>query len=193
MGTEIENWKNLWKEEKSTPLDVNMLITHVNKMERRGKIERMVLLITIPMTLALLGILLPVLSNGYYLAAFTLIGLGMILILIQVYRSRFDLIHNDAELNNRSYVETLIGKLKQSLLTTSKYMWVYTFLLILGLNIGYVDILHHLELSIILRIITHVVLTAVMFFFMYYTIEKRKKKNNTEIVPLIEFLENLTP
>jgi|SRR5690554_507838 len=191
MGTEIENWKNLWKEEKSTPLDVNMLITHVNKMERRGKIERMALLITIPMTLALLGILLPVLSNGYYLAAFTLIGLGMILILIQVYRSRFDLIHNDAELNNRSYVETLISKLKQSLLTTSKYMWVYTFLLILGLNIGYVDILHHLELSIILRIITHVVLTAVMFFFMYYTIEKRKKKNNTEIVPLIEFLENL--
>lgn len=191
MEKDIANWKNLWKEEKSTPLDVSKLINLLNKIERKGKVERIILAITILITLVLLVTLLPVFSNKYYFASIVLIALGMIMILIQFYRTKYNLINKDADLNNRKYIETLIDKLKQRMLITSKYMWVYTFLLILGLNIGYVDILKNFDLSILARISIHIIISGVMFFIMYYAIEKRKKKNNNGILPLIEFLENL--
>ncbi len=191
MEEDITNWQNLWKEEKSTPLDLSKLIKHINKIEKKGKLERIILLVTVPITIILLATLLPILSNIYYLTSIILIGFGMVMILMQSYRSKYRLISNDAELNNYKYIKTLIDKLKQRMLTTSKYMWFYTFFLILGINIGYVDILQNFNLSIIVRIIIHIMFTGVMLYIMYYAIEKRKKENNNGILPLIDFLENL--
>ncbi|GGW46219.1 hypothetical protein [Arenibacter certesii] len=191
MDPEILNWKNLWKEEKSGPLDITKLIADLNKIEKRGRTERIALLIALPMTLILLLFLLPVLSNTYYLTAVSLIGLGMIMILIQIYKSRFGAIKNEAELSNQKYIVKLIDKLKKQMLITSRYMWFYTLLLILGINIGYVAILEHSGLSLFSRIMIHSVLSAAMFAFMYFSILKRKKKNNQRILPLIAFLDNL--
>lgn len=191
MEKDITNWQNLWKEEKSTPLDFGKLITHLNNIEKKGKLERIILLVAVPVTLIVLAIVLPILSNIYYLIAILIIGFGMILILIQSYRSKYSLISNDAELNNQKYIKNLIYKLKQRMLTTSRYMWCYTFLLVLGINIGYIDVLQKFNVSITLRIIIHVVFTVLMICVMYYAIAKRKKENNNRILPLIDFLENL--
>ncbi|MDC1161869.1 hypothetical protein OAT18_00345 [Tenacibaculum sp.] len=191
MEKDITNWQNLWKEEKATPLDVSKLITRLNKIEKKGKLERIVLLIAVPIMIIVLVTLLPLLSNIYYLISIGLISFGMIIILIQSYRSKYNLISNDVELNNQKYLKNLIYKLKQQMLITSRYMWLYTFLLVLGLNIGYIDILQKFNISIAVRIIIHVVFTIVMISIMYYLIEKRKKENNKEILPLINFLENL--
>lgn len=191
MEKDITNWQNLWKEEKSTPLDLNKLITHLNKIEKKGKLERIILLVAVPITIIVLATLLPLLSNIYYLTSIFLISFGMIMILIQSYRSKYSFISNDAEINNHKYIKNLIHKLKQRMLTTSRYMWFYTFFLILGLNIGYIDILQNFNVSIIVRIIIHIMFTGVMLCIMYYAIEKRKKENNNGILPLIDFLENL--
>ncbi|SDR95019.1 hypothetical protein SAMN05216503_1491 [Polaribacter sp. KT25b] len=191
MEKDITNWQNLWKEEKSTPLDFGKLVTHLNKIEKKGKLERIILLVAVPITIIVLATLLPILSNIYYLISILIIGFGMIMILIQSYRSKYSLISNDAELNNHKYIKNLIHKLKQRMLTTSKYMWFYTFLLVLGINIGYIDVLQKFNVSITLRIIIHVVFTVFMICVMYYSIEKRKKENNKGILPLIDFLENL--
>lgn len=191
MELDIKNMQNLWKEEKSKPLDLGQLIKHLNTIERKGKSERIVLLISLPITILLLATLLPILSNLYYLIAVALIGLGMLMILIQVYRSKHTLVSNGAELNNNKFIKTLIDKLNQRMLITSRYMWFYTFLLILGLNIGYFDILQNFKLSILARVITHIIITVVMFYIMYYAINKRKKKNDHELLPLIDLLKNL--
>ncbi|MCK0132490.1 hypothetical protein MWU59_13355 [Flavobacteriaceae bacterium F08102] len=191
MEKDITNWQNLWKVEKSTPLDLSKLITHLNKIEKKGKLERIVLLIAVPTTIIVLASLLPLLSNIYYLLSIVLISFGMIMILIQSFRSKYSLISNDAELNNHKYIKNLIHKLKQRMLTTSRYMWVYAFFLILGINIGYIDILQNFDITLIVRIIIHIVFTGIMFYLMYYFIEKRKKENNREIFPLVDFLENL--
>lgn len=191
MEKDITNWQNLWKEEKSTPLDLSKLITHLNKIEKKGKVERIILLVAVPITIIVLATLLPLLSNMYYLTSSVLISFGMIMILIQSYRSKYNLTSNDAELNNHNYIKNLIHKLKQRMLTTSRYMWFYTFLLVLGVNIGYIDVLQKFNISITVRIIIHVVFTVLMICVMYYSIEKRKKENNKEILPLIDFLENL--
>ena len=191
MEKDITNWQNLWKEEKSTPLDLNKLITHLNKIEKKGKLERIILLVAVPITIIVLAIVLPIFSNMYYLITILIIGFGMIMILIQSYRSKYNLISNDTELNNHKYIKKLIGKLKQRMLTTSRYMWFYTFLLVLGINIGYIDVLQKFNVSITIQIIIHVVFTVLMICIMYYAIKKRKKENNKDILPLIDFLENL--
>jgi membrane protein implicated in regulation of membrane protease activity len=191
MDKDITNWQNLWKVEKSTPLDLSKLIKNLNKIEKKGKIERIIMLMTILITLIILTTLLPLLSNTNYLLSIVLISIGMIIILIQSYRSKSNFIINDAELNNQTYIKNLIQKLKQRMLTTSRYMWFYAFFLISGLNIGYINILQNFDITLIVRIIIHIVLTGVMFYLMYYFIEKRKKENNREILPLIDFLENL--
>ncbi len=191
MEKDITDWQNLWKEEKSTPLDLSKLITHLNKIEKKGKLERIILLFAVPVTILVLATLLPLLSNIYYLTSVILISFGMIMILIQSYRSKFSLISNDAELNNHKYIKNLIHKLKQRMLTTSRYMWFYTFLLVIGLNIGYLDILQKFNLSLLVRITIHLVFTIVMICIMYYSIEKRKKENNKSILPLIDVLDNL--
>ena len=191
MDQDITKLQNLWKEEKSTSFDLNKLIKQLNNVEQKGKIERIALLISVPITIIVLATVLPVFSNTYYLISIILIGLGMFMILLQSYRSKNSLIKNQYELDNKNYIETLIFKLKERMLTTSKYMWIYAFLLIAGLNIGYIDILGKLNLPLSGRIITHFVISGVMFYLFYYGISKRKKKNKDEILPLIELLENL--
>lgn len=191
MEQDISNLQNLWKEEKSTSFDLNKLITQLNKIEKRGKLERIVLLISVPVTIIILATLLPISSNQNYLISILLMSLGMLMILIQSFRSKNNLIKNEYELNNQNYLETLIVKLKERMLTTSRYMWVYALLLITGLNIGYIDILEKFNLPLSAKIITHFMLSGVMLYLFYYGISKRKKKNNDEILPLINLLENL--
>ena len=191
MEQDISNWQNLWNEEKSTSFDVNKLIQQLNKIEQKGKLERIALLITFPLTIIILAIMLPVFSNIYYLLFIILIGIGMLMLLLQSFRSKNNVIENDSELSNRKYIETLIVKLKERMLMTSRYMWIYAFLLISGLNIGYIDILEKFNLPLSARIITHFILTGVMCYLFYYGISKRKKKHKKEILPLIKLLENL--
>ena len=191
MNKDITNWQNLWKEEKSTPLDIEKTIILLNKIEKKGKLERIILLVTVPLTIIGLAALLPLLPSLYYLTAIVLISFGMLMILIQFYRTRYAIITHEVELNNREYVENVIHRLKQRMLMTSRFMWFYTVFLILGLNVGYIDILQKFNLSIGIRIIIHIIFTVVMGFIMYYTIRRRKKENDKGILPLIHFLENL--
>lgn len=191
MEKDITNWQNLWKEEKATAIDLSTWIVHLNKIEKKGKLERIILLAAVPITIIALVTLLPLLPNMYYLTAIVLISFSMLMILIQSYRSKYSLPSNDTELNNHKYIKNLVQKLKQRMLTTSRYMWYYTFLLVLGINIGYIDILQQLNVSLTVRLIIHAVFTVVMICIMYYAIEKRKKENNRGILPLIDFLENL--
>ncbi len=173
MEQDITNWQNLWKEEKSTPIDINGLLKHINNIEKKGKLERIVLLISIPTTIIVLITILPIFTNIYNLISIVLISISMLMILIQVYKSKFSSI-NENMLNNQKYTKTLISKLKERMLTTSKYMWIYAFLLISGLNFGYIDILEKFNMSLISRIIGHIILSSVMLLLMYYLIEKRK-------------------
>lgn len=174
MEKDITKWQNLWKVEKSTPLDIRKLITNLNKIKKKGNLERIIILITIPTTIILLATFLPLFSNTNYLISIALISVGMLIILIQSYRSKYNFIINDAELNNQTYIKNLIHKLKQRMLTTSRYMWIYSFFLILGLNIGYIDILQNFNATITVRIIIHIIFTGVMFYLMYYFIEKKR-------------------
>ncbi|CAM1343007.1 hypothetical protein [Tenacibaculum amylolyticum] len=191
MEKEFTQWQNLWKQKAASPLDIEKLIDSLNQMEKKGKLERIILLIAIIGTFVLLAILLPILSNFYYATSFSLIGFGMLLILFQVYKSKLPVIQNNIELTNHAYVQTLIKKLTRKMRITSIYMWIYTFLLISGMNIGYIEILQNFEATFSIKVLVHLLLSSVLLFGMYYSIQKRKQKNTAEIAPLIQLLESL--
>jgi len=191
MENNITNWKNLWIEEQPPTLDISLFIKQINTIEQKSKLERIILTIAVPITIVVLIAILPVFSNVYYLIAVSIMSLGMLLILGQSYRSKTDLIKRDSELNNLEFIEYKIDKLKEKMLTTSRYMWIYAILLIIGLNIGYIDILEKFNLPLPAKIITNFVLSAVMLYLFDYGISQKKKQHNKTILPLIEFLKSL--
>lgn len=189
MEQDISNWKNLWEEKKTSPLDVKTLIHQLTRVEKRNKKERIILAISFPITVLILLLFLPISESYYYLTAILCIGLGMLLILWQLYKSKLKPNTQEGDLNNQNYIAATIKSLKEKMMITSKYMWMYTFLLLLGLNTGYIEVLQHL--SIPLRILIHVLLTLGILVFMYVGIKKRMLKNKKEIKPLIDELEDL--
>ncbi|MDQ7918382.1 hypothetical protein RBU60_12430 [Mesonia sp. MT50] len=190
MEQDISNWKNLWEEKKSSPLDVRTLINRLTSVEKKNKKERIFLGISFPITVLILLLFLPISQSYYYLTAIICIGLGMLLILWQLYKSKLKPNTHEGDLSNQNYIAATIKSLKKKKLITSKYMWMYTFLLLLGLNTGYIELLQ--QLTIPMRILIHVLLTLSILIFMYVGIKKRMLKNKKEIEPLIDELEELT-
>ncbi len=187
MIKNFEETKNLWQQVKSDSIDLDKLITELIKSDRKSKREKVLLLILFPLTLITLILLLPFTNSIYYLIAILLFGIGMLMILFQIYKSKIAAKKPEETLDNKNYVVHLIIVLNRKMEITSRYMWVYTFLLISGLNIGYVEALHGNNLLI--RIIVHIVLSFLLLWFMNSAIKKRIKKNEKEILPIIKKLE----
>ena len=188
MEEDIANWKNSWKEEKSDASNVQTLIVALNKLEKKEKRERVFIGVAFPLTLLFLGLVLPIFESYYYSAAIFCIGIGMITLLIQIYWSKLKY-KDEGSFTNQEYIKKNIKRLKGKMMTTSRYMWGYTFLLLTGLNIGYLEVLRNVGLP--LRITIHGVLSIAILVFMYFGIQRRSKKNTKEIVPLINRLESL--
>ncbi len=189
MEQDISNLKNLWDEKKSSPVDLDTLIIKLTKIEKKNKKERIFLLFAFPFTMIILAILLPIFQSNYYLLSIVFIGIGMFMILLQLYKSKLNNSNKEGSFSNQEFIKATIKSLKEKMITTSKYMWVYTFFLLLGLNTGYVQVLNTLSFPI--RILIHLILTLIIIFFMYLGIKKRKLKNKEDVLTLINELEDL--
>lgn len=189
MEQDISNLKNLWDEKKSSPVDLETLIIKLTKIEKKNKKERIFLLFAFPFTMIILAILLPVFHSNYYLLSIVFISIGMFMILLQLYKSKLNNSNKEGSFSNQEFIQATIKSLKEKMITTSKYMWIYTFFLLLGLNTGYVQVLNTLSFPI--RILIHLILTLTIIFFMYLGIKKRKLKNKEDVLTLINELEDL--
>lgn len=188
MEEDISNWKNLWEEEKSNSFDVKSLIHQLTELERKEKKERVFVMIAFPVTLLILGLLLPIFESGYFIIAISCIGIAMLILLLQIYKSKLKN-SNEASFDNQAYIKKSVKSLKGKMRTTSRYMWLYTFLLLLGLNVGYMEVLKNVNSPI--RIAIHAGLSLAILVFMYFGIQRRVKKNKRDILPLIQKLKTL--
>ena len=75
------------------------------------------------------------------------------------------------------------------MLITSRYMWIYAFLLLAGINIGYLEAIENLDIEV--RFLIHLTISGLLIFFFYKAIQKRKRKNSAELVPLIDLLKSM--
>lgn len=187
MQDEFKDWQALWQDQPTSPKDLKIMIQQLNKIERRDKIERIILLLSFPVTIALLLSVLPVLSSPYYLAAIVLISVAMLMVIWQSYRMRFAPLSEDQQFDNKQFLETQIQKLKIKIKLTATYMWVYAGLLISAINIGYLEALA--PMTPMMRISLHLLVTITMLLGMYFGIRNRLKKYQTDLIPLVQQLE----
>lgn len=189
MDQDISNWKNLWEGKKSNPVDISALISQLTSVEKKNKRERVILAVIFPLTILIITILLPVFQSAYYFLSISCIAIGMLMILLQLRKSKLKKSDNEDGFSNQEFIKATIKSLKTKMIITSRYMWVYTVLLLLSLNIGYIEVLKSLSFSA--RISIHVALTIAILSFMFVGIKKRSLKNKEEIVPLINDLEDM--
>ncbi len=189
MDNDIKDWQNLWQDEKSKPLDIHKMISELNTIEKKGKTERLVLLIATPITIIILLSVLPVFESKFYFLAVLCVAIGMSMILNQAYKSKFKNIQKEEAFSNQDFIKDKYAKLKTKVATTSKYMWIYTLLLILGINFGYLEVFK--EFSLPFRLGMHLSFSVILFVLMYLGINVKQKQNVKEIEPIIKKLEAL--
>jgi len=189
MENDIKDWQNLWQEQKSKPLNINEMIAQLNTIEKKGKTERLVLIIATPITIIILLFVLPVFESKFYFLAVLCVAIGMIMIVLQSYKSKFKLLSKEESFSNQEFIKEKHVKLKEKIVTTSKYMWIYTALLISGINFGYLEIFK--DFSMPFRVGMHISFSVILFVLMYIGIKVKLKQNTKEIEPLIQKLEAL--
>lgn len=189
MSNNFDDLKNIWQQVKSDPVEYNQLISKLKRMERKSKIEQGLLLFLFPMTLIALLILLPFTKSIYYLISISLFGIGMLMILFQIYQSRIKHNIKQDSLSNKEFVNNMIMTLHRKMKITSRYLWIYTILLITGINIGYIEVLA--EMILFHRLLVHFAISIVVAWFMYSSINKRIIKNKRENLPIIENLKKI--
>jgi uncharacterized membrane protein len=187
MINNFDDIQNIWQSIKSETGELDELTAELKRLERKSKRERVAVLTLFPLTIVALIVLLPFLTNVYYLVAILMASAGMLMILFQMYLSKIKLNKKESNLSNKEYVDSIIKALHRKMRITSKYIWFYTFLLIAGINIGYVDAIGEMNLTI--RIMVHFILSTLLGWFMYSAIRKRNENNKREILPLIKKLE----
>ncbi|HPE54767.1 MAG TPA: hypothetical protein P5514_05030 [Bacteroidales bacterium] len=189
MDQSIKSLQELWHHKKVHLPDADMLITKLNQAESRSRHERLILWFSLPLTIVLLMILLPVFESAYFLFALLFSAFGMLMILWQMHKTKFSKIENDAQFNNSEFIQHHISKLKRKMLITSRYMWIYAFLLLAGINIGYLEAIENLDIEV--RFLIHLTISGLLIFFFYKAIQKRKRNNIAELVPLIDLLKSM--
>lgn len=189
MDDFINDLQNTWSKATPSEKNIDSILKEILNQEKKERRTRIFLLIAAPLTIISLIILLPVAQSLYYQLAIVLIALAMIFLILQFQLSRIESPKDAYIESTADYVKTLLNKYEQKMNITRTYMWIYTVLLISGLNIGYIEALNDLNFQ--LRIAIHFAISVVLFWFMYSGIRKKIKKNNRELLPVKNKLEEI--
>lgn len=189
MDDFINELQNTWSKATPSKKNIDSILKEILNQEKKERRTRIFLLIAAPLTIISLIILLPVAQSLYYQLAIVLIAVAMIILILQFQLSRIESPKDAYIESTADYVKTLLNKYEQKMNITRTYMWIYTVLLISGLNIGYIEALNDLNFQ--LRIAIHFAISVVLFWFMYSGIRKKIKKNNQELLPVKNKLEEI--
>lgn len=190
MDDELKELQELWQGQEAHPMDALGLIKRLNALEQKNRKEKRRLLALFPGTmLILLALLLIVPKLPLYILGISLIGLAMLMVIYLVYKNSLPLVSEEQDLDNEAFLKETVKKLKGRKAMTSRFMWLYTVLLVMGINIGYIDVLSVADP--VFRILAHTVVTVALPIGNYFAIRKRMQQNEEELQPLIEQLESL--
>jgi len=187
---DLQEWQSLWKEQASNPKDITTMMNQINQLEKKNKRGRIIMVINFIITISALSFLMPLMENPLYIISILFIGGAMLMIMYQMYKYKFNPAKSEEDFSNQQFLESHIQKLKAGMELTSKYMWVYGFLIIAGINLSYIPAFAGKEFG--LRLLIHLTVSVTIGILFAWSVQKRKKKNELEIVPLIEQLEAMS-
>ena len=187
MDEEIKNWQRIWQEENSKPLDIDRLIYQLNKMEKVARLQR--IFVPLLFAFALFSMITRLSGNIYNFLSVLFITIAVLFLLIPLYLSSFPLINEKININNQSFIQWHIKKLKRKLLIPKRYMLIFIILLTLAFNIAFLGALNNDTLSV--KITAHLS-TLILFAVLYFARKIGIKRYEKYILPVIEKLENIS-
>lgn len=186
MDRDLQYLKVLWQEEKSTPLDLKPLITYLNKVESISRLRRI-----IGLGLSSLFVIFfwsSISFNIYNTIASILLGFGLFVLCIALYKSRSQVIYSALNLKNQEFLSFAVRRLKLRLLVPRVQMLVFIICFFIALNIELWVWLN--ETDILFRVLAHLSL-AVFTFLMILVRRFGMDMYNKQIIPLIKRLERV--
>jgi uncharacterized protein YacL len=97
--------------------------------------------------------------------------------------------HRDLGQNSRAFIREAVQSLQQQRMMIKRIIPIYALMLISGLNLVYLDILNSLSLH--LRLIIHIMLTAILAVFFYFSRKHRLSKFNQTYGRDLELLQSV--
>ncbi|WP_299124534.1 hypothetical protein [uncultured Winogradskyella sp.] len=191
METQIIKWKNMWQEQKSNTLESNELIERLNQMERDAQNQRTKLIVVsiILITACSIGAS-ELLANKYYLISFIMLLTGVFIKLLPLYKSKYEVIYNESDFNNRDFIQNLTKKMDYSI----KHLLIYMSVIITALNIALLGLnkngtIFNFEINDENRMFFHLA-TVILFVVAYIFNKKNLDVNRRKTLSLISDLEN---
>lgn len=129
-------------------------------------------------------------STLYVIGILTVFG-AMTFMLVLIWKNRLQMDGSQFDLSNQQFLSSNIDFIQRRRALTARYMPVYGFLLILGINVGYIDILGLMDLPSLVRIGIHMGLSLVMILFFRVGIKKHLKKFDLKLTPLLTSLKKM--
>lgn len=187
MENKFEDIQKLWQAQKPVEFDITSLMAGMKKTEAKQSREQLFMLICTPLTIGLLFWSMPWRESRGIEISLYIIAFAMIWVLGMALRSKISQNDSSERFSNEEYLKTQITKLNYRYQIAKKYMYGYTFLLLLALNICYFILLEPLD--ILPRIGIHLALTCSVAGFMHWQMKKKVKKYDLELKPMIEQME----
>ncbi|MFK7808568.1 MAG: hypothetical protein AB8F74_12255 [Saprospiraceae bacterium] len=192
MEDNLIKWQSIWKQQKSKPMQLNNIISRLNTIEKKAKRQR-ITLIFIFAVLVITSILRPVELFGekFYLIAYILILLAIGVKFFPNLKGKYNLITNEAELNNRKFIK----KLQEKMTFNTNYLLIFLLLATLGLNSALLGLyekgtIFNFDFNSQNRVFIH--LSTILIFIVGYIIHKKRvNQSQNEISDLIRELENM--
>ncbi|MBN3581708.1 hypothetical protein JYB64_04865 [Algoriphagus aestuarii] len=189
MENKFEDIQKLWQAQQPVEFDLASLLADMKKTEGKQRREVITLSIITPLTIGFLFWSMPWRESQGIAISLYLIAFAMIAVLILTVQSKLKKNNSAERFSNSAYLTEQIAKLKNRYTIAGKYMYGYTVLLLLALNISYYILLE--PLAPWERISIHLALTGSVAGLMHWQIRRKIKKYDRELKPLIEKMERM--
>ncbi|MCI2230249.1 hypothetical protein MC378_13810 [Polaribacter sp. MSW13] len=182
MENNINEWTELWSQQKADNLDVDLLTKQLTKLDRITTFQKLFfLLVTI---FSMYSMLTHLSKNIFNTTAIILILLGFLIILVPLFENK----PNFKIESTNQFIENQIKYLKKKLLIPKVYILIFIILFVLALNIAFLGAFSELRNST--RIFFHFS-TFILFIILFVARNKGVKNYQKKIFPLIEKLKQI--
>ncbi|NQX81386.1 MAG: hypothetical protein HRT66_05250 [Flavobacteriaceae bacterium] len=182
MKNEMNNWEDLWSQQKASNINIDELANKLHKIERITKFQRLFFLFVL--VFVFYSMFTHLSLNIYNYISFGLVLIGFLFVLVPLFGNKI----NYDNKNTNQFIESQIKYLRKKLLIPKIYSFVFVVLIIIALNIGFWGASE--QLDVFYRILFH--LSTVVIFIVFVKLRKVGIRNyEKEISSIIDKLEEI--
>jgi hypothetical protein len=189
--SELDDLQQLWQRQSTAqPIpDPEQTLAGIRQFHEKVRRERRGMTISFVFTLLFLSSTFWMYREPLYIIGILIIFVAMFFLMALMWKNRLRMEGSSFELSNQAFLSANIEFIQKRRAITTRYMPIYAFLLILGINIGYIDLLQLMDLGPLARIGIHLGLSLLMVVFFRIGVRKHLEKLDRQLAPLLASLK----